>query len=233
MKRLFKRGKGNSIMSATNGNLIETQRRLLEAAGEVFAEMGFNSARIRDICKRAEANVAAVNYHFRDKENLYRETMRYAQVCAGEADFPIEVRPEGNQPKEVRLRGYIRSFLERVLGHGRPFWHTKLMTREMVDPTPILDEIIRDKILSHHQLLLSIMTQYLGSNTPKLVLLHTAGSVLGQILFYAHARPVIQRVTPEAYSPENMNTLAEHIFEFSHAALLHLPMVGSRDASVQ
>lgn len=56
------------MMATSNGNLIETQRRLLEAAGEVFAEMGFNSARIRDICKRADANVAAVNYHFAIKK---------------------------------------------------------------------------------------------------------------------------------------------------------------------
>lgn len=200
---------------------IETKKRLLEAAGEVFAASGFNSATVRDICKRAEANVAAVNYHFRDKENLYRETFRYAQICAGEADFPLEVRPEGGEPKDVRLRGYIRVFLERVLGHGRPNWHTRLMTREMVDPTSVLDEIIREKVMSHHQLLLSIVGQYVGPNSGKL-LLQSASSVLGQILFYAHARPVIQRMQPETLAPENLPALAEHIFQFSHAALTKL-----------
>jgi len=199
----------------------ETKKRLLEAAGEVFADSGFNSATIRDICKRAEANVAAVNYHFRDKENLYRETMRYAQVCAGEADFPLDVRPEGGKPREVRLRAYIHAFLERVLGCGRPSWHTKLMTREMVDPTPVLDEIIREKIQSHHKLLLSILAQYVGTDNPKRVT-QCASSVLGQILFYAHARPVIQRMQPEVLAPENLPVLAEHIFQFSHAALTHL-----------
>jgi AcrR family transcriptional regulator len=205
----------------TASEQIETKKRLLEAAGQVFAESGFKSATVRDICKRADANVAAVNYHFRDKENLYRETLRYAQVCAGEADFPLEVRPEGAQPKEVRLRAYIRSFLERVLGHGRPSWHTKLMTREMVDPTPVLDEIIQEKIRSHHQLLLSILAQYLGTQNPKLIA-QSASSVLGQILFYAHARPVIQRMQPEVLAPENLPVLAEHIFQFSHAALTKL-----------
>lgn len=199
----------------------ETKKRLLEAAGQVFADSGFNSATVRDICKRAEANVAAVNYHFRDKENLYRETLRYAQVCAGEADFPVEVRPEGGKPREIRLRGYIHSFLERVLGCGRPGWHTKLMTREMVDPTPVLDEIIREKIMSHHQLLLSIIAQYVGTENPKR-LAQCASSVLGQILFYAHARPVIQRMQPEVLAPENLPVLAEHIFQFSHAALISL-----------
>src|SRR5262245_42563987 len=48
-----------------------TKGRLLQAAGEEFAEKGFECARIRAICDRAQANIAAVNYHLGDKEQLY------------------------------------------------------------------------------------------------------------------------------------------------------------------
>jgi TetR/AcrR family transcriptional regulator, regulator of cefoperazone and chloramphenicol sensitivity len=48
----------------------ETRLQLLEAAGEVFAEVGFRDATVREICRRADANIAAINYHFGDKENL-------------------------------------------------------------------------------------------------------------------------------------------------------------------
>jgi AcrR family transcriptional regulator len=60
----------------------KTRQRLLEAAGEIFAEQGFRKATVRDICARADANVASVKYHFGDKEKLYSEILRFAHGCA-------------------------------------------------------------------------------------------------------------------------------------------------------
>ena len=63
---------------------LKTRQRVLEAAVEVFAEQGFRKTTVRDICKRAHANVAAINYHFRDKEGLYTAVLQYAHQCACE-----------------------------------------------------------------------------------------------------------------------------------------------------
>ncbi len=58
----------------TTDTTHETRQRLIEAVGEVFAERGFRAATVRDICQRAQANVAAVNYYFGDKEHYIRQS---------------------------------------------------------------------------------------------------------------------------------------------------------------
>ena len=55
---------------------IESKDRLLKAATEVFAEKGYRDATVAEICRRAESNVAAVNYHFGSKGALYATLWR-------------------------------------------------------------------------------------------------------------------------------------------------------------
>jgi AcrR family transcriptional regulator len=54
-----------------------TSNILLETAGKIFAKKGFAGTSIRDIATTANVNIAAVNYHFKTKENLYAEVFRY------------------------------------------------------------------------------------------------------------------------------------------------------------
>ncbi|HYF48970.1 MAG TPA: CerR family C-terminal domain-containing protein [Planctomycetota bacterium] len=201
----------------------ETKQRLLDAAGEVFAEQGFRGATIRDICKRAGANVAAVNYHFGDKEKLYLAVIRYAHVCAAAKDFPPEVTEPGRLAARERLRAYVHHFLQRLLDVGRPSWHSKLMAREMIEPTAALDIIVAESIKPHYQLLLSILREYLGDGVDEPTLRMCVGSLLGQCLFHHHSRAVIQRVLPQQkYGPEEIARIAEHIAEFTHLGLTQM-----------
>src|SRR2546427_11594195 len=108
----------------------ETRHRLLEAAGEVFAEKGFHHTTVRDIWERADANCAAVNYHFQGKEQLYAAVLAYAYQRALEKYPPTLDLPAIATPKQ-RLHAFVRAFLLRIFDEGHPAWHGKLMAREM------------------------------------------------------------------------------------------------------
>jgi AcrR family transcriptional regulator len=199
-----------------------TRKRLLEAAGEVFAEKGFRCATVRDICQRAGANVAAVNYHFGDKEKLYAEVLHLAHACAQER-YPEGFEAMPGATPEQRLRALIGSFLRRLLDEGRPAWQGKLMAREMTDPTPALNVVV-DRLIRHDfERVVEVVRQIAGEQHDANSLRRCAASIIGQCLFYRHAAPVVQRITPELkYDPPGIEYLADHITQFSLAALKHM-----------
>src|SRR3954451_11678639 len=102
-----------------------TKVRLLEAAGGIFAEKGFDCATIRSICERAGANLAAVNYHFGDKEQLYTQAVLEAHRC-GTKLLPESVFEEGTPAEQLRV--YVHHFLDNVLAMNQEeSWHHALM----------------------------------------------------------------------------------------------------------
>ncbi len=196
-----------------------TRQRLLEVAGEVFAEQGFRAATVREICKRAGANLAAVNYYFRDKENLYLTFLRYSFDKVIKAYPPdLDLKPGANA--EQRLRTFILSFLLRILDGDRLAWYSKLMAREMIEPTPALDVMTEEAFRPMNNMLTSILEDILGDKVSQEALNLCKASIAGQCLLYYHARPVISRILPEQkYGRGDIERLAEHITRFSMAAL--------------
>src|SRR4051794_5761527 len=89
----------------------ETRERLLDAAGAVFAEKGFKAATVRDICHKVGVNLAAVNYHFRDKENLYVEAVKLAHCNRA---FNPPAWPPGTPPAD-KLRHFVKQMLTTLL----------------------------------------------------------------------------------------------------------------------
>ncbi|MCA9286415.1 MAG: CerR family C-terminal domain-containing protein [Phycisphaerales bacterium] len=204
--------------SAAGSSSAQTRERLIEAAGQVFAERGFRQATIRQICNRAGANIAAVNYHFGGKRHLYAAVLRDAHRRSHD-EFPIFLDTDPTDPPEERLRAFIRSFLLRMLAPGRPAWHGRLMIREMADPTPALDELVRDSITGHFADLGQVLHELMGPQASlESVRLH-AMSIVAQCLFYRMARPVIERLVPGRYGSDEVEALAQHITAFSLAGI--------------
>jgi TetR/AcrR family transcriptional regulator, regulator of cefoperazone and chloramphenicol sensitivity len=194
-----------------------TKIRLLEAAGEEFAEKGFEAATIRSICQRAEANVAAVNYHFGDKEQLYIQAVLEAQRCGSEI-LPESAFEEGTPAEHLRV--FIHHFLANVLAMSRNnSWHRALMLREMIRPTSACETLVREAIRPRFERLQKILRRVCPGADPRR-LNALSFSVIGQCLHYKVARAVSERlVGPEAYEALDVEYLTDHITTFTLAAL--------------
>ncbi|SDA91412.1 TetR/AcrR family transcriptional regulator [Mesorhizobium qingshengii] len=66
------------VATSATGDETDTRERILHAANRLFAERGFDGATLREITEAARANLAAVNYYFRSKDELIRSTLESA-----------------------------------------------------------------------------------------------------------------------------------------------------------
>lgn len=196
----------------------DTRTRLLEAAGQVFAESGFRAATVREICERAGANIAAVNFHFRSKENLYVQAVLHAHnICLSRVPMPDW--PAGTPPL-VKLRDFIATFLRRlIIDHG-PDWQPRLIIRELADPTEACAAMVETHVRPTFGILKGILDELLPADTPPIKRRLVGFSIVGQILHYRLARPILVRlVGEEEFRRYDVELLTDHIWEFTVSAL--------------
>ncbi|MBI2286275.1 MAG: CerR family C-terminal domain-containing protein [Nitrosomonadales bacterium] len=193
----------------------QTRARLLDAAREVFSQHGFQGATVREICRRAEANVAAVNYHFGSKDGLLAEALNFAPLKA----MQLANIEAGGAP-EMRLCLFIRDFMLMLLDETNGSLPCRIMARELADPTPALDKIVREAIAPLHEFLGELLREIAGEKTGEAELRRCMHSILGQCLYYRHSHPVLQRLHPRLrYDQKEIAAIALHIADFSLAGI--------------
>ena|SRR5690349_12941636 len=193
----------------------ETRQRLIEAAAEVFAAEGFRCATVRQICARAKANVAAIHYHFGGKEEIYRELLRELGRRAFER-YPPTLGLPANPTQEQRLFAFVHAFLLRVLSDDGFARHGRVLSREMIDPSPAIDHVVEEFLRPSFDYLRGIVAALLGPGAGEREVRLAARSIVAQCAFYHHARALIERLSPaEPRDPAAIRALAEHVTQFS------------------
>ena len=201
----------------TDRDSEDTKQRLIAAAGEIFAEQGFRAATVRDICTQAKANVAAVNYYFGDKMELYVEAVQAAHCTP--PDLMNDEWPAGISPEE-KLRFFIDRMLKHLLDDQRPAWHAQLMMREMAEPTEACVKLVEAYIRPLAEKLRGILGEMLPAATSDGELWLIGDSIIGQCLFHKVQRPIIRLLMgPEKFDLVTVKILGEHITRFSLAAI--------------
>ena len=192
----------------------ETRSKLLQAAGVEFAEKGFEGATVRAICDRAGVNLAAVNYHFGDKERLYEEVVMLAHRQRAEPDFDAT----GGDPRDS-LRNYLTHFVHQLMATRDLPWHQEVMLREIALPTKVSDKLVDEAFRPNFEILMAILRRLCPEADDRQI--HAIGfSVIAQCLHYKICGPISERIIgPEAFKRLDADYLVEHITRFTLAAL--------------
>ena len=206
-------------MKAQANLLSDTKKRIIETAGSIFAESGFQNATVREICKQAGVNIAAINYHFGDKKGLYLAVLKYGKDSAFQK-HPLDIMSGKSSSPEDRFKDFVSRFIGRVreCHEGEFPWVRKLIAHELLRPTEGLDMVAEEGIRPIFKILSTIVRQILGRDATEDTINLCCASVVGQSLFFFYAQPMITRLFPgKDYADTQL--IADHIASFSLNAI--------------
>jgi len=189
-----------------------SKTRILSAAAEEFAAKGYHGATVRDICRRADVNLALVNYHFKSKEALYREMFEF--LFRETAHNEVFDRPCGDFGE---WKAILREWVEKVLldiSSREPGHRCRKMIfgRELLDPSDIFPNIYQTYIRPTITDLAEHFRKVLPSSTGEDEIYIRVFSVMSDTLFYFHDREIIRLTFPgRDFGVENIRAIADHI----------------------
>lgn len=203
---------------------------MLKAAGEVFTDVGYHAATIRDICARAGANNGAVvSYYFRDKLGLYTEVLNQSIRTANVEGVRSALEQDGS-PEEI-LRGVIRARLRGIASGDLAGRLLRIMAHEFVQPTPAIKRIVSRIQQPLYKRVLELIGRIIGFPADAEITRLCAQSIMGQVFLYVLVGPILAPLRPELkMTPRQVDKIADHIADFSFA---YLRQVGSRHSSVR
>jgi AcrR family transcriptional regulator len=206
-------------MKTPGKGAAKTYKNLLAAASEVFAEKGYRDATIAEISKRAGANVAAVNYHFGDKETLYREAWRHSFLESIKV-HPPEGGVSDTATLEERLQGRVTALLHRIADEkNRDFF---IVHKELVNPTGLLEEVMQKELRPLHEKTETLVRELLGPRASDMEVRFCVISIISQCINPMVARKGQKGKREVKDGPpgvDNIEAYSNHVVKFSLAGI--------------
>jgi len=132
----------------------ETRDRILDAAEHLFAHRGYERATIRDIATSADANLAAVGYYFRGKENLYVAVIERGlglRTTALRRDLDqVRAAADGSPLAETIIAALVGAHLRGMTEGPGGYDFMLLLAAELQNPRPVVREIFRTHVHPIH-----------------------------------------------------------------------------------
>ena len=204
---------------------MTTRDRLLRAATARFAEHGYHNVSVRELCRDARANVAAVNYHFGGKLGLYREVVRAAIDAIRDASERM-IFVAADRPPAERLRHYVNAYVRTIAGRDhrrdadRHAWVHQLMGHESTEPTPLAPWIAEQALMPRIRYLSALVAELMRCRPGDRRVHRCVLSIQAQCLFYAAPNRFRDTAFPGwPPSARELAAAADHIVAFSLAGI--------------
>ncbi|WP_233146379.1 TetR/AcrR family transcriptional regulator [Pigmentiphaga sp. NML080357] len=136
-----------------------TRARILETAGQLFAERGYADTTSKAICERAQCNMAAVNYHFGSRDGLYLSLLKEVHKHLISLDYLARLAHSAQPPRQ-KLEAFLDGLTASLLNSEG--WHIRLWAREVLAPSPHLAGIIEAEALPKFGLISAIIGEITG-----------------------------------------------------------------------
>ncbi len=216
MARL-KKPKGKAVRDLRESS--RTRQRLLEVAGQLFAEKGFDRVTSKEICRRAKANIAAVNYHFGGIDGLHAAVLQMAHGQIFSLQAVADVMSESADP-QAKLRA-LMTMMVQAMTQPQTAWAVRVMTREMASPSPALDVLRESEIVPKARLIRHLIAELMGVPADDSRVPRACISVMGPcFMLLTGDRRVMQSAMPDLnLTPKHATELVEHLVRFAVAGL--------------
>jgi AcrR family transcriptional regulator len=200
-----------------NNNAL-TRDRLLDEAENLFAQKGYHAVSVRAITKAAESNLAAVNYHFGNKQNLYLEVFRsrwLPRASRIQKSFRQSLGENDCPTPDMVIQSFARAFLAGPMSADERTRHLKLISGELTQPTDAFDLVVDQVFRPLFGKLLTDMRRVMPETIDEKQMVLNVFSILSMVLYFNFARPLISRFV-EGQDGEDIETrLVDHIVQFS------------------
>ncbi|MFT4640599.1 MAG: AcrR family transcriptional regulator [Verrucomicrobiales bacterium] len=192
-----------------------TKEQLLRSALEAFAAKGYGDATVSEICESAHANIAAVNYHFGNKESLFQAALQRAFEIADDA-YPIRAVAADTTPED-RLLTFMTAMILRCFDQGPAGQFDRIMSHDATrDDAP--KWIIMEQIKTHGDYLDGTLSALLNTRSA-MVLSQAHADVIALCVFPSVVRGVGMMLFPEPPSPSALRNYIDRQVAFAIAGL--------------
>jgi len=204
----------------------ETRLHILQVAGRIFAEKGFERTTSREICSAAGTNLAAVNYHFGSRDGLYDAVLVEAHGQIVGIDDLESISCSGISP-EAKLRELIALIVGRSSAANLP-WGLRVLVREFMSPSTHVNALLKQAVLPKLSIVLAMIAEFLGvPQEHPLVQRALAFVVLPCIMLVVAPRPVLRQALPALLSEPA--ALAQDMGNYALAGLSSLASSHAKD----